>query len=556
VADWYDFIIQHNPTPRGFENGEGNAYINPLRDSKNGRIYRISYKGGKDAKTFDLKDAKPSKLIEALKSDNLFWRMTAQRLIVERKEKSILSDLYSLIGNQSQDKVGINGPAINALWALHGLGELSGKNQEATDAVVKALSHPSAAVRKNALRVLPRNEASSKAILSSNLLRDADLHTRKEAFLALSEMPSSTEAAKKLMEEAKQEENGADPFLPQAIFAAVLTHPSEFAKRDAKAAIQASGESPLPLPDRISRSLVAEQYPLDQRNSILFPPDVTGKEIGIRMILSKGDNPLDGVMMAQGNNTNGYSLYIYQDALHFAVAQEDKLTIISSKKGLPTTQFVVDATLVADGTLSLQINGQEIAKGKTKGVFPKALSPNRVRVGSNDSKNVVGKYEGNWWFGGRLNKNSTLTLKQPGSEIALVASLPTLTNTTGATAIKLGVIPHEMKFDKSSFTVQAGTQVTIDFENLDFMQHNLVIGKKGSMEVIGKAADELAKNPKGAELNYVPEIPEVIIATVLVSPEGKETLVFTAPSEPGEYPFVCTVPGHWRIMNGIMVVRK
>ena len=211
---------------------------------------------------------------------------------------------------------------------------------------------------------------------------------------------------------------------------------------------------------------------------------------------------------------------------------------------------------MADGTLSLQINGEEIAKGKTSGLFTQPLSPNKVRVGSNDSKNVVGKYEGNWWFGGRLSKSSILTLKKPGSELALVASLPTLTNTTGTTAIKLGVIPHEMKFDKPSFTVQAGTQVTIDFENLDFMQHNLVIGKKGSMEVIGKAADELAKNPKGAELNYVPEIPEVIIATVLVSPEGKETLVFTAPTEPGEYPFVCTVPGHWRIMNGIMVVRK
>ena len=482
--------------------------------------------------------------------------MTAQRLIVERKEKSILSDLYSIIENQNQDKVGINGPAVNALWTLHGLGELTGKNQDATDAVLKALNHPSAAVRKNALRVLPRNEASSKAILSSSLLRDADLHTRKEAFLALSEMPSSSQAAKKLMDEAKLEENGKDAFLPQAIFAAVLTHPSEFAKRDSKAAVQASGETPLPLPDRISRSLVAEQYPLDQRNSILFPPDVTGKEIGVRFILSKGDNPLEGVLMAQGNNTNGYSLYIYQDALHFAVAQQDKLTIISSKKGLPTTQFVVDATLVADGTLSLQINGEEIAKGKTNGLFTQPLRPNKVRVGSNDSKNVVGKYEGNWWFGGRLSKSSILTLKKPGSELALVASLPTLTNTSGTTTIKLGVIPHEMKFDKPSFTVQAGTQVTIDFENLDFMQHNLVIGKKGSMEVIGKAADELAKNPKGAELNYVPEIPEVIVATVLVSPEGKETLVFTAPTEPGEYPFVCTVPGHWRIMNGIMVVRK
>src|SRR5690606_7054933 len=38
VADWYNFIIQHNPTPRGFENGEGNAYINPMRDKKHGRI--------------------------------------------------------------------------------------------------------------------------------------------------------------------------------------------------------------------------------------------------------------------------------------------------------------------------------------------------------------------------------------------------------------------------------------------------------------------------------------------------------------------------------------
>jgi hypothetical protein len=165
--------------------------------------------------------------------------------------------------------------------------------------------------------------------------------------------------------------------------------------------------------------LVAEQYPLDQRNSILFPPDVTGKEIGVRMILSKGDNPLEGVLMAQGNNTNGYSLYIYQDALHFAVAQQDKLTIISSKKALPTTQFVVDATLVADGTLSLQINGEEIAKGKTNGLFTQPLGPNKVRVGSNDSKNVVGKYEGNWWFGGRLSKSSILTLLEPQLGIAL-----------------------------------------------------------------------------------------------------------------------------------------
>ena len=43
-ADWYNFIIQHNPTPQGFTNGPGNAYESQLRDHQRGRIYRIAYK--------------------------------------------------------------------------------------------------------------------------------------------------------------------------------------------------------------------------------------------------------------------------------------------------------------------------------------------------------------------------------------------------------------------------------------------------------------------------------------------------------------------------------
>ncbi len=34
----------------------------------------------------------------------------------------------------------------------------------------------------------------------------------------------------------------------------------------------------------------------------------------------------------------------------------------------------------------------------------------------------------------------------------------------------------------------------------------------------------------------------------------RATLRFTAPTEPGEYPFICTFPGHWRIMQGVMKV--
>jgi putative membrane-bound dehydrogenase-like protein len=554
VADWYNFIIQHNPTPRGFENGAGNAYINPLRDSQHGRIYRVSYKGGEDSKTFDLRDASNAELIEALKSENMFWRLTAQRLIVEQQNTEVIPDLYKIIADQSVDKIGLNAPAVNALWALHGLGQLDGSNKEASMLVEKSLRHPSAAVRKNALRVLPSNQESLRAILGSGILDDPDLHTRKFAFLALSEMPFSEDAAKTLLQTAEKTENGQDPFLPQAMFAAVLSHPTEFAKRDNTASLQASGDSELSLADRISRSLVAEQYPLDSRNSILFPPDIAGKEISIRMIVSKANNPMDGILVASGNNTNGYSLYIFEDALHFAIAQDEKLTIISTKNPLPEEQFIIDATLVENGSMSLKINGDEIGKAKTKGLFTTELSPRRVRVGQNDSRNQVGKYVGGWMFSGRISNKSTLALNKPGTDLSDDSDKVATVSANGSSIVKLAVIPHEMKYDKTTFTVKAGSQVTIDFENPDFMQHNLVIGQKGSMETIGEAADALARDPKGAEQNYVPKIPQVIAATRLVDPEGRESLVFVAPTEPGEYPFVCTVPGHWRIMNGIMIV--
>jgi azurin len=94
------------------------------------------------------------------------------------------------------------------------------------------------------------------------------------------------------------------------------------------------------------------------------------------------------------------------------------------------------------------------------------------------------------------------------------------------------------------------------FNNPDFMQHNLVIGAVGSLEVIGKAANTIAADPKGAEMNYVPRIPQVLFSTRLINPQETVTLSFVAPEKPGDYPFVCTFPGHWSVMNGTMKVIK
>ncbi len=86
-----------------------------------------------------------------------------------------------------------------------------------------------------------------------------------------------------------------------------------------------------------------------------------------------------------------------------------------------------------------------------------------------------------------------------------------------------------MKYDLETFTVEAGKPVEIVFENPDFMQHNLVIGQIGSLKSIGEAADKLASHPKGAEMQYVPDIPQVLFATKLVNPQQTVKLNFIAP---------------------------
>jgi azurin len=129
-------------------------------------------------------------------------------------------------------------------------------------------------------------------------------------------------------------------------------------------------------------------------------------------------------------------------------------------------------------------------------------------------------------------------------------------STSDALVITIKTIKNEMKYDLTEFVVEAGKAVELVFENTDFMQHNLVITKVGEKEKVGMAADKLAMDPDGAEKNYVPEMPEVLYATAIINPEEKVVLKFNAPTAPGDYPFICTFPGHWRIMQGVMKVVK
>jgi azurin len=111
-----------------------------------------------------------------------------------------------------------------------------------------------------------------------------------------------------------------------------------------------------------------------------------------------------------------------------------------------------------------------------------------------------------------------------------------------------------MKFNLPGFTVEAGEEIEIEFFNPDQMPHNLVITVPGALESVSLKAEAMAKEPDGFARNFVPATAEVLYSTKLLNTGETARLRFTVPTRTGSYPYVCTFPGHWRTMNGLMSV--
>ncbi len=193
IIDWYNYIVQHNPTPYGFETGKGAAYESELRDKKHGRIYRLRYDGATDASTAapsSLDVATPAELVAVLRHPTKLWRLHAQRLLVERGQLDVAPELIAMMKDNSIDPIGLNVGAIHAIGVLRGLGAFDENAlPAATDALYAALGHPSPGVRRNAILALPLNEASREKLLATSVLRDADAQVKLAAILALSDLP-------------------------------------------------------------------------------------------------------------------------------------------------------------------------------------------------------------------------------------------------------------------------------------------------------------------------------------------------------------------------------
>ena len=123
--------------------------------------------------------------------------------------------------------------------------------------------------------------------------------------------------------------------------------------------------------------------------------------------------------------------------------------------------------------------------------------------------------------------------------------------------IRIAAVVGAMRFDLEKFLVETGEEVEIEFVNPDVMPHNLLITTPGAMEAVSLKAEAMMKDADAFAKSFIPQTPDVLFATKLINTGETARLRFTAPPRAGTYPFVCTFPGHWRTMNGVMqVVRR
>ncbi|MCF2946657.1 ThuA domain-containing protein [Paraglaciecola aquimarina] len=565
ILDWYNFIIQHNPTPsesRGgydAERGEGAAYINPLRDKSRGRIWRVVDKKNSKIDFEKVKQTLGSfstnELVNALTNDNLFWRLTAQRLLVENKSLKALPQLYKLIESSSADVA-----VLHALWTIKGLGVVN-TDPMAKKLVLNALNHESGIVRKAAIQILPKSTETDNAMMSGGLLTDKDPVVQLEALLYFSHRPASESLGQTLY---KLSENSAitnDTWLANALYIASAKHKDGFIKSY--------------LINNPTAEIPAEEVELEEVKELDLVPvarevksldDSHWSTMDLPQYSESAGLDMDGVIWYRKNFTISEGIGDGSGKISLGPIDDSDVTYINGTKvGGLISRFEKDRVydiakgLLNKGENTIAVRVQDDAQGggmygTAKQMFIELSQGQQIPLSGPWKYDIAEVFE---------SKNDDIDVFEGASFASVIfnsyASVDngmarTSLEEADSTIIEISVVKGAMKFDVTDFEVQAGQSIEIVFSNPDYMQHNIVITKPGQKDKVGQAADKLATSANGAELHYVPNIPEVLFATEILDPNSKTTLKFTVPTEPGDYPFICTFPGHWQIMQGVMKV--
>jgi azurin len=123
----------------------------------------------------------------------------------------------------------------------------------------------------------------------------------------------------------------------------------------------------------------------------------------------------------------------------------------------------------------------------------------------------------------------------------------------GARAVTIEV-DKNLSYKVRSFAAKAGEAIELTLINPDSVPHNWALVKPGSLAKVGDLVNKIITEPDAASRHYIPRTDLVLVYTDVVPAQEQFTIRFRAPSKPGRYPYLCTFPGHWMVMNGEMIV--
>jgi putative heme-binding domain-containing protein len=112
-----------------------------------------------------------------------------------------------------------------------------------------------------------------------------------------------------------------------------------------------------------------------------------------------------------------------------------------------------------------------------------------------------------------------------------------------------------LRYEPNVLRVPPGRRVALVVRNVDAgMPHNWVLVRPERLDSIGQQAMRLAADPQAFATHYVPHDDGVLALSPIVNPHDQYTVYFDSPRERGAYPFLCTFPGHWQVMRGMLYV--
>ncbi len=211
VADMYRAVIEHpDYIPKEIQ-----KKLDLEAGKGFGRIYRVL--GGPPGPRPRLGRAAPAELVRHLEHEIPWWRLTAQRLLVERQAKEVAGEVKLLLRDPSKPALA----RLHALWTLEGLDALDESD------VAEALKDSAPGIREHALRLAEPRLAKSQTLREAALGRadDPDARVRFQAALTLGEV-SGARITASLSEIGVRDSE--DPWTRAAVLTSAAGAPADF----------------------------------------------------------------------------------------------------------------------------------------------------------------------------------------------------------------------------------------------------------------------------------------------------------------------------------------